>query len=86
MQLNDKLEPMPLNIRVGQAVDVVGQAQTGTGKTAAFALPLLQNLAEEGWRPGPTQTSALIHPTPSGSWEVLVPPSKGLVAKVSQLA
>lgn len=24
--LNDKLEPMPLNIRVGQAVDVVGQA------------------------------------------------------------
>ena len=24
--------------------DVVGQAQTGTGKTAAFALPLLQNL------------------------------------------
>ena len=24
--------------------DVVGQAQTGTGKTAAFALPLLSNL------------------------------------------
>eukprot|EP00919_Chromeraceae_sp_WS-2016_P018958 GHVR01045050.1.p2 GENE.GHVR01045050.1~~GHVR01045050.1.p2 ORF type:complete len:111 (+),score=7.46 GHVR01045050.1:4754-5086(+) len=24
--LNDKLEPMPLNLRVGQAVDVVGQA------------------------------------------------------------
>lgn len=24
--LNDKLEPMPLNVRVGQAVDVVGQA------------------------------------------------------------
>lgn len=24
--LNDKLEPMPLSIRVGQAVDVVGQA------------------------------------------------------------
>lgn len=27
--------------------DVVGQAATGTGKTAAFALPLLQRLAEE---------------------------------------
>lgn len=24
--VNDKLEPMPLNVRVGQAVDVVGQA------------------------------------------------------------
>ncbi len=28
--------------------DVIGQAQTGTGKTAAFALPMLHNLVE-GW-------------------------------------
>jgi 26S proteasome regulatory subunit N1 len=26
MQVNEKLDPMPLNLRVGQAVDVVGQA------------------------------------------------------------
>jgi ATP-dependent RNA helicase DeaD len=34
--------------------DLVGQAATGTGKTAAFALPMLQRLAEvEGKRPQP---------------------------------
>ena len=32
--------------------DVLGLAQTGTGKTAAFALPLLDQLLERG-RPGP---------------------------------
>src|SRR4051812_24773099 len=28
--------------------DVLGQAATGTGKTAAFALPMLQRLSEDG--------------------------------------
>ena len=32
--------------------DLLGQAGTGTGKTAAFALPLLQRLAEEVPKPG----------------------------------
>ena len=44
--------------------DLLGIAQTGTGKTAAFTLPLLQNLdadtAEEGIEAGPRETRALI--------------------------
>jgi ATP-dependent RNA helicase DeaD len=33
--------------------DLLGQAATGTGKTAAFALPILQRLAAEGRGKGP---------------------------------
>ena len=35
---------MPL---VGQGRDVMGRAQTGTGKTAAFALPMLERLRKQ---------------------------------------
>ncbi|MFM8872393.1 MAG: DEAD/DEAH box helicase [Phycisphaerales bacterium] len=38
--------------------DLLGQAATGTGKTAAFALPILQRLAEE--RPAPGRPLALV--------------------------
>ena len=40
--------------------DVLGLAQTGTGKTAAFGLPLLQKLAEERVAAGPNGVRALI--------------------------
>ncbi|MCC2110591.1 MAG: DEAD/DEAH box helicase, partial [Hyphomicrobiales bacterium] len=40
--------------------DLLGIAQTGTGKTAAFTLPLLHNLAEDGVRPGPRRARALV--------------------------
>lgn len=48
-------EPTPIQAKMIPHVlagrDVVGQAQTGTGKTAAFALPLLSNL-KKGNRKG----------------------------------
>jgi len=40
--------------------DLLGIAQTGTGKTAAFGLPLLQRLATENVRAAPFATRALI--------------------------
>jgi ATP-dependent RNA helicase RhlE len=40
--------------------DMLGLAQTGTGKTAAFALPILQRLAEVKENPAPKSVRALI--------------------------
>jgi ATP-dependent RNA helicase DeaD len=38
--------------------DLLGQGETGTGKTAAFALPMLQRIADA--KPGARQTSGLV--------------------------
>lgn len=40
--------------------DVMGLAQTGTGKTAAFGLPLLQRLLEQGGKPASKRPRSLI--------------------------
>ncbi len=46
--------------RLLEGRDVLGIAQTGTGKTAAFALPMLQHLTKANRRAGAKQTRALI--------------------------
>ncbi|NHB76076.1 DEAD/DEAH box helicase [Rhodobacter calidifons] len=43
-----------------QGADLMGLAQTGTGKTAAFGLPLLHRLLDIGHPPGPKHVRALI--------------------------
>jgi ATP-dependent RNA helicase RhlE len=40
--------------------DLIGIAQTGTGKTAAFALPILQHLMEDTTRVAPKSVRALV--------------------------
>ena len=40
--------------------DMLGIAQTGTGKTAAFALPILYRLSDDVRRPGPKACRALV--------------------------
>ena len=53
--------------------DVVGTAQTGTGKTAAFALPILQRLADA---PKPTQ--------PFGVRALILSPTRELASQIEQ--
>ncbi len=56
--------PTPIQARtippLLQGRDVLGIAQTGTGKTAAFALPVLQHLAAENKRAEPRSPRALV--------------------------
>src|SRR5690349_18530403 len=46
------VDPTPIQLRAIPMImagqDVIGSAQTGTGKTAAFALPILSKLGEPG--------------------------------------
>ena len=58
------LTPTPIQAqaipRVLAGDDLLGVAQTGTGKTAAFALPILQRLAAEKIHAGPRGARALV--------------------------
>jgi len=56
--------PTPIQERTIPALldgnDILGVAQTGTGKTAAFVVPILQRLAMDNRRPRPFSPRALI--------------------------
>jgi ATP-dependent RNA helicase RhlE len=57
-------EPTPIQTRAIPAAlegrDVLGLAQTGTGKTAAFGLPMIHALGKRGQKPAPKTAAGLI--------------------------
>ncbi|BDW99696.1 DEAD/DEAH box helicase [Maricaulis maris] len=68
--------PTPIQSEVIPAMiegrDVLGIAQTGTGKTASFVLPILNRIIEENQRPQPKTCRALIlSPTRELSAQIL---------------
>src|SRR5216117_873309 len=70
-------EPTPIQSKAIPAVlrgrDVIGIAQTGTGKTAAFVLPILQRLSTHGSKMGRRGLRALI-----------VAPTRELVVQIEE--
>jgi ATP-dependent RNA helicase RhlE len=70
-------EPSPIQAQsiphLLQGRDLIGIAQTGTGKTAAFALPILQRLAAN---PGPL--------TPKRPRALILAPTRELAAQIGQ--
>ena len=64
LQARDYSTPTPIQTRAIPHLledrDLLGIAQTGTGKTAAFALPMLQRLAERNLRAMPRMPRALV--------------------------
>ncbi|MDQ6737895.1 MAG: DEAD/DEAH box helicase [Gemmatimonadota bacterium] len=60
-------EPTPIQTEAIPALiagkDVLGQAATGTGKTAAFSLPILQRLHEAGGKHGAGPYALILAPT-----------------------
>jgi ATP-dependent RNA helicase RhlE len=70
-------EPTPIQTKAIPAIlrggDVIGIAQTGTGKTAAFVLPMLEKLSTSGSRSGRRSMRALV-----------VAPTRELVVQIEE--
>jgi ATP-dependent RNA helicase RhlE len=67
LQSSGYLNPTPIQQRaiplLLEGRDVLAVAQTGTGKTAAFALPILQRFTDGGARPGRGPSALILAPT-----------------------
>lgn len=64
LQKKGYTHPTPIQLQaiphIIEGKDFLGIAQTGTGKTGAFALPIIHNLSENHQKNSPNQISALI--------------------------
>jgi ATP-dependent RNA helicase RhlE len=64
LQKKGYTHPTPIQLQaiphILEGKDFLGIAQTGTGKTGAFALPIIHNLSENHQKNSPNQISALI--------------------------
>ena len=71
------LHPTPIQAKAIPLIlagrDVLGIAQTGTGKTAAFGLPLLQKLATNR-----------VHPEPRGARALILAPTRELAIQIDE--
>ena len=43
-----KIQELTIPVLLKENIDIIAQAQTGTGKTAAFGLPLIENIEDNG--------------------------------------
>ncbi len=84
---NAYTEPTPIQIRAIPAVlegrDVLAGAQTGTGKTAAFVLPILQKLAGLGSSTIPTGG---VNPDRRAPRSLVLTPTRELAAQIAESA
>ena len=64
LELTNMTTPTPIQAQaiphIMKGADLMGLAQTGTGKTAAFGLPLLHRLLDIGHPPAPRHVRALV--------------------------
>ena len=64
LELTNMTTPTPIQAQaiphIMKGSDLMGLAQTGTGKTAAFGLPLLHRLLDIGHPPAPRHVRALV--------------------------
>ncbi len=77
LELTNMTTPTPIQAQaiphIMKGADLMGLAQTGTGKTAAFGLPLLHRLLDIGHPPAPRHVRALV-----------MAPTRELVAQIAE--